>query len=120
MGQAYPAAGSPAARRSLDERERRAIITAVARWKRWVALLVVGTLEAVQWGFALALFVTGAVMWRDWHVLGRTGVAMNATVEDCTRRTMFGQRIPLGRDSGGYFSCHYAYPDPGSGVTHRA
>jgi hypothetical protein len=39
-----------------------------------VARLVVGSLEVVQWGLALAMFVAGAVMWHDrrWRRAART------------------------------------------------
>jgi hypothetical protein len=97
----------------------RAIMTGVAPWKRRIGLLVVGTLEAVQWGLALAMFITGVVMWRDWHSLAREGVALDATVEDCTWKTMHARTGSTGGSSSGYFSCHYTYPDPGTGSTHR-
>jgi cytochrome b subunit of formate dehydrogenase len=34
----------------------------------------VAAILGAMWLFAAAMFVTGLVMWRDWHALAREGV----------------------------------------------
>jgi hypothetical protein len=92
----------------------------LARWKRVVAFIVVGGLHVLIWGFALLMFVTGAVMWRDRHALAVRGVPLTAVVEGCKFEPMENRRRITTWKSRGYYSCHYTYSDPGTGQTHRA
>jgi hypothetical protein len=80
---------------------------------RAVVMGVVGSL----WVLAAAMFVTGLVLWRDWHRLAREGVDHQAQVEECTFETMSYKRN-MGRRRG-YYSCHYRYQPAGSTGEHR-
>jgi len=70
---------------------------------------IAGTIGALLWVLPAAMFVTGAVMWRDWHALARDGVDHRARVERCRWESTSAQkRLVHGRGSG-YFSCDYLY-----------
>ena len=67
------------------------------------------TIGAILWLLPAALFVTGALMWRDWHALAREGVDHQARVERCRwESTSTRKRLVHSRGSG-YFSCDYLY-----------
>ncbi len=78
-----------------------------------VRAIVAGILGAV-WLLAAAMFVTGLVIWRDWHALAREGVYHEARVKTCTWEVTLSGKRP-GRSSSGFFSCDYLYSVEGSG-----
>jgi hypothetical protein len=62
------------------------------------------------------MFVTGAVLWRDWHSLAPEGVDQEARIDGCEWRSMHRQKVLIGsRVGSGYYSCHYSYRVEGSG-----
>ena len=65
------------------------------------------------WVLAAAMFVTGAILWRDWHSLARGGVNLEARITACTFESTHRSKLMVGGSGTGYYSCHYAYrPDP--------
>jgi len=91
-----------------------------AGWKRWAGRLVRGSLLVAAWGFAAALFLTGAVMGYERGALLRRGLPLEAKVESCQWESMSGRRtLVSSRGGSGYFSCHYVYREPATGATHR-
>lgn len=85
---------------------------------RIVILGIVKTILAAVWLFAAAMFVTGAVMWRDWHVLAKQGVDHQAHLTSCVFKNMHTSRKSLTSGSSGYYSCDYQYTLPGSNVSY--
>ena len=65
------------------------------------------------WVLAAAMFVTGVILWRDWHSLARGGVDLEARITACTFESTHRSKLMVGGSGTGYYSCHYAYrPDP--------
>jgi hypothetical protein len=72
------------------------------------AVIPVG-IEAILWLLPAAMFVTGVVMWRDWHALAREGVDHEARVERCRWESLFAQKRLSSSRGSGYYSCDYLY-----------
>ena len=77
-----------------------------------VKAMVAAVLGAV-WLFAAVMFVTGLVMWRDWHALAREGVGHEARVTSCVFKSMHTSKHVY-VSSSGYYSCDYQYTLAGS------
>jgi hypothetical protein len=91
----------------------------VPRWARLpLRALMIGS-QVFLWGLALAMFVTGLVMWRDWHALARGGVSHDALVERCEWESMAHKGLRASRGSSGYWSCHYRYRPDAAGPEFR-
>ena len=87
-------------------------MTPVSRPPRTLQILgaaIGATIEAILWLLPAAMFVTGAVMWRDWHALAREGVDHKARVERCRWESTSTQRRLVHSRGSGYFSCDYLY-----------
>ena len=83
---------------------------------RALGVAIPAAVTGAVWMLAAAMFLTGAVLWRDWHALAREGVDHEARVEDCEWRSMHRQRLLTVSRGDGYYSCHYSYrlgPGPG-------
>ena len=86
-----------------------------------LALRIAGTvIPAVVlgaiWLLAAAMFVTGVVLWRDWHALAREGIDHQARVEHCEWKSMNASKRLLSISRGsGFYSCDYAYRVQASG-----
>lgn len=83
---------------------------------RIVGAVIPATVVGAIWLLATAMFVTGVVLWRDWHALAREGIDHEARVERCEWKSMHAPKrlLSLGRGSG-FYSCDYVYRAPGSG-----
>lgn len=68
------------------------------------------------WLLAAAMFVTGVVLWRDWHALAREGIDHQARVERCEWKSMDAPKRMLSISRGsGFYSCDYVYRVGASG-----
>ena len=77
---------------------------------RILGAVMPAAVTAALWLLPSAMFVAGALMWRDWHALAREGVDHQARIERCQWEGMHRQKYLIGSRSGsGYYSCHYAY-----------
>ena len=81
-----------------------------------VEAIAAAVLGAV-WLFAALMFVTGLVMWRDWHALAREGVEHEARVTSCLFKSMHTSKHVY-VSSGGYYSCDYQYTLAGWGAAY--
>jgi uncharacterized protein DUF3592 len=81
---------------------------------RALGVVVRAAVVGAIWLLAAAMFVTGLVLWRDWHALAREGVDHQAVIERCEWESMHRQKLMIGRGSG-YYSCHYVYRGAPSG-----
>jgi len=82
---------------------------------RIVGAVIPATVLGAIWLLAAAMFVTGVVMWRDWHALAREGIDHDARVEACEWKSMHAPKrlLSVGRGSG-FYSCDYLYRVEGS------
>jgi hypothetical protein len=55
---------------------------------RVLGVAIPAAVTGAIWILAAAMFVTGAVLWRDWHSLAREGVDQEARIDDCEWRSM--------------------------------
>ncbi len=69
------------------------------------------------WLFAAAMFVTGLVLWHDWHALAREGIDHEACVTGCVFKSMHSSKHFVSSSSG-YYSCDYQYTVDGAGAAH--
>jgi uncharacterized protein DUF3592 len=77
---------------------------------RALGVVVPAVVVGAMWLLAAAMFVTGFVLWRDWHALAREGVDHQAVIERCRWESLHRQKYLIGSRSGsGYYSCHYSY-----------
>lgn len=82
---------------------------------RALGIVIPAAVTGAIWMLAAAMFLTGAVLWRDWHALARKGMDHEARVEDCEWRSMHREKVLSGSRGSGYYSCHYSYRVGGSG-----
>ena len=79
--------------------------------------IVAAVLGAV-WLLAAAMFVTGLVLWQDWHALAREGVDHEARVTNCVFQSTHTSKYFVSSSSGGYYSRDYQYTLDGSAAAH--
>jgi hypothetical protein len=78
-----------------------------------VVRAIVAAILGAVWLFAAVMFLTGFVMWRDWHALAKDGVDHEARVTSCVFESMHTSKRVY-TSSSGYYSCNYQYTLSGS------
>ena len=103
----------PFAPRLWTARSPKSTIVPPPRAVQIVVRGIVAILLGSIWVLGAAMFVTGAILWRDWHALARGGVDLEARIAACTFESTNRSKLMMGGSGNGYYSCHYAYrPDP--------